>query len=387
MTGGSTRAPRRGEGVRVNSEGLEPERSLPVAGVATWLVAGLSLLCILLTLLPFIGTDEWYIRLWDFPRLQLMVALLVLLIAWLAIRPRTRAYWGLALALAAAALWQSSFALAYLPFGPRQVESVVDCPDGNSISVLNINVFQDNRDFDRTLDLVRRTNADVVLFLETDEAWARALTPLLRQYRHVESVPISNTYGMILMSHWPMSSRVRYRMQPDIPSIDASIIMPSGEQIDLYALHPEPPLPGDDSGERDAELVMAGRDVRNSGRAALVVGDLNDVAWSETSRLFRDVSGTADPRVGRGLYPTFNAKYPLFRWPLDHLFVTPHWRVQTLDRLAKVGSDHFPMLFRMCLVEPADRRLTAVLPAPAVREEAREEAAEGKREDRAEGND
>ena len=338
-------------------------------------------------MVPFIHTDEWYIRLWDFPRLQLMVALLILLVAWLALRARTRAYWGLALALAAAAVWQSTFALAYLPVGPRTVASVSTCPAGNSISVLNVNVFQDNRDFGRTIDLVRRTNADVVLFVETDEAWARALTPLLRTYRDVESVPIPNTYGMILMSRWPMSSRVRYRMQPDIPSIDATVTMPSGQKVELYALHPEPPLPGDDSGERDAELVMAGRDVRKSGRAALVVGDLNDVAWSDTSRLFRDVSGTADPRVGRGLYPTFNAKYPLFQWPLDHLFVTPHWRVQSLDRLGQVGSDHFPVFFRMCLVEPADRRLTAATPAPAVRAEAREETAEGKREDRAEGND
>ena len=351
------------------------------------LVAGLSLLCILLTLLPFLGTDEWYIRLWDFPRLQLMVVMLGLLIAWLALRPRTRAYWGLAVALAAAAVWQATFALAYLPVGPRKVASVESCPAGNSISVLNINVFQDNREFHRTLDLVRRTDADVVLFLETDEAWARALTPLLRTYRQVESVPIPNTYGMILMSRWPMTSRVRYRMQPDVPSIDATITMPSGDQIELYALHPEPPLPGDDSGERDAELVMAGRDVRNSGRAALVVGDLNDVAWSQTSQLFREVSGTADPRVGRGLYPTFNAKYPLFRWPLDHLFVTPHWRIQELDRLGKIGSDHFPILFRVCLVEPADERLVAPAPAPSVRAEAREETTEGVREDRAEGND
>ena len=316
-----------------------------------------------------------------------MVAMIVLLIAWLALRAPSRAYWPLALALAAAALWQSTFAFAYLPFGPRKVASAENCPSGRSVSVLNVNVFQDNREFHRTLERVRRTNADVVLFLETDEAWARALTPLLRTYRHVESVPIPNTYGMILMSRWPMTSRVRYRMQPDIPSIDATLTMPSGEQVELYALHPEPPLPGDDSGERDAELVMAGRDVRQSGRAALVVGDLNDVAWSETSRLFRQVSGTADPRVGRGLYPTFNARYPLFQWPLDHLFVTPHWRVEKLDRLGKIGSDHFPIFFRMCLAEPAGRRLTASRPGAEVREEAREEAAEGEREDRAEGND
>ncbi len=189
------------------------------------------------------------------------------------------------------------------------------------------------------------------------------------------------------MSRWPMAARVRYRLQPDIPSIDATVTLPSGERVELYALHPEPPLPGDDSGERDAELVMAGRDVRESGRAAIVLGDLNDVAWSKTSKLFREVSGTADPRVGRGLYPTFNARYPLFQWPLDHMFVTSHWRLLSLDRLGKVGSDHYPILYRFCLVRPADQRRTAPRPDAATRSEAREETAEGVRETRSEGND
>src|SRR3546814_15324420 len=69
------------------------------------------------------------------------------------------------------------------------------------------------------------------------------------------------------------------------------------------------------------------------------------------------------------------------------MFVTPHWRVEQLDRLGKIGSDHFPILYRVCLTEPAGRRMTAVAPPPAVRAEARDETAEGKREERAEGDD
>ena len=338
-------------------------------------------------MLPLIQTDHWFIRLWDFPRLQLLILLVALLAAWLIFGgKRDVRFWGLAAALAAAALWQATFAAAYFPLGPRKVESARDCPPGNAIALLNINVLQDNRDFGATLDLVRRTNPDVVLFLETDLGWAKALAPLHRTYPHVVSAPIPNTYGMILMSRWPMETAIRYRLQEHIPSIDATVTLPSGERIELYALHPEPPLPGDDSGERDAELVMAGRDVRKSGQAAIVLGDLNDVAWSKTSKLFREVSGTADPRVGRGLYPTFNAKYPLFQWPLDHMFVTPHWRLLSLDRLGDVGSDHYPIFYRFCLTRPAERRLTAKRPDAETRGEAREETAEGVAETREEGD-
>ena len=314
-----------------------------------------------------------------------MIAMAVLLALWLWVA-RGRVRWGIATALIASIGWQAPYAAAYLPVGPRKVASVRDCPPGNAIALLNINVLQDNRDFASTLALVRRTNPDVVLFLETDPGWAKALAPLTRTYPHVASAPIPNTYGMILMSRWPMDATVRYRLQPHIPSIDATVTMPSGERIELYALHPEPPLPGDDSGERDAELVMAGRDVRKSGQAAIVLGDLNDVAWSKTSQLFREVSGTADPRVGRGLYPTFNARYPLFQWPLDHMFVTPHWRLLSLDRLNDVGSDHFPIFYRFCLTRPAERRMTAKRPDAETRSEAREETAEGVQETREEGD-
>ena len=85
----------------------------------------------------------------------------------------------------------------------------------------------------------------------------------------------------------------------------------------------------------------------------MVIGDLNDVAWSRTSRLFRRVGGMGDPRVGRGLYPTFNANIRLLRWPLDHLFVSPHFELMQIDLLPDIGSDHFPIFFRLCLKDDA----------------------------------
>ncbi|HJV10212.1 MAG TPA: endonuclease, partial [Burkholderiales bacterium] len=53
--------------------------------------------------------------------------------------------------------------------------------------------------------------------------------------------------------------------------------------------------------------------------------------------------GLLDPRVGRGFYHTFHARYPVLRYPLDHCFHTKHFRLVRFKRLRKFGSDHFPV--------------------------------------------
>jgi endonuclease/exonuclease/phosphatase (EEP) superfamily protein YafD len=345
----------------------------------------LSGLLVLVSFLPLWETDRWWVRLWDFPRLQVAALLLIcgLLLAWIGPR-RGLAFWAGGSLILAALAWQASHFVAYLPPWPTRVASVAKCPAGRSIELLNANVLIGNQRYSELIALVERTDPDVVLLLETGPDWARAIEPLHARYPYRIGEPVPNSYGMILLSRLPMEAEVLHRMQAGVASIRAKLRLGGGEVIDLHGLHPEPPLPGDDSGERDAELVAVGREVRSSGRAALVLGDLNDVAWSRTSRLFLDVSGMRDPRIGRGLYPTFNAQYPLLRWPLDHMFVTPHFGVQQLDRLNEIGSDHFPILYRVCLTQPGGNRLFPVKASGEVRADAREEVKEGREEKAAE---
>jgi endonuclease/exonuclease/phosphatase (EEP) superfamily protein YafD len=161
---------------------------------------------------------------------------------------------------------------------------------------------------------------------------------------------------MLLYSRLPLEDvEVDHLVQPDIPSIQARVRLPSGRRVWLNCVHPRPPAPGesDESLPRDAELLLVGQRVREATDPVIVCGDLNDVAWSRTTRLFQKVSRLVDPRKGRGLYSTFHAHVPLFRWPLDHVFHSDCFRLVALRRLGDVGSDHFPVFAALSYEPPA----------------------------------
>ena len=105
---------------------------------------------------------------------------------------------------------------------------------------------------------------------------------------------------------------------------------------------------------RDSEIVKVGRRIRQTKTPTILAGDLNDVPWSKTLRLFRKMSNTIDPRRGRGFYNTFSAHIPCCRYPLDFFQFNSEFRVVEFHREEKIGSDHFPLYIKLDM-EPDNR--------------------------------
>ncbi len=263
--------------------------------------------------------------------------------------------------------------LPYTPLYPKQVKAAPD-GDGEGIKLLVANVLMDNRNWGRVVQLVSELDPDVVALVETDAGWRAGLSELTASYPYTVSVPQDNTYGILLYSRLPLrSTAVEFLFESDVPSIHTQVVLASGKSFDLHILHPRPPAPSEaeDTTERDAELLLVGKQVAQRGRPAIVAGDLNDVAWSATTKLFQKTSGLLDPRVGRGLFSTFHAEHWLLRWPLDHVFHSEHFHLAELRRLEPIGSDHFPIFVHLVL-DPD---------APARQEEPKADSAEKQRAD------
>lgn len=125
--------------------------------------------------------------------------------------------------------------------------------------------------------------------------------------------------------------------------------MPSRQRVQVFAVHPTPPVPNENprSTERDKELLLVAKKAEKLDMPVIVIGDLNDVAWSYTTELFLKTSQLLDPRRGRGFYNTFHAKMPLMQFPLDHAFISADFKLISLKKLDNFDSDHFPIFVKV----------------------------------------
>lgn len=320
-------------------------------------IALLTGLIVFACLLPLSRHSYWMVRSMDFPRLQIATLAFLILIADLSILNFTQwTSWVLVVSISFCFIWQIWWILPYTLLWPKEVKTTKVSDPDREISILTSNVLTPNRNAEALINLVRKHKPDVLVTLESDQWWEDQLSVLENEMPYSVKCPRDNLYGMHVFSHLPLNeSTISYLVEDGIPSIHTQIILPMGDSIRAHFVHPAPPSPTEnlESSERDAELVIIGRSVADSQQPVIVTGDLNDVAWSASTRLFRKVSGLLDPRVGRGMFNTFHADYFFLRWPLDHLFHSDHFTLKSIQRLPSIDSDHFALFTRLVYVPTA----------------------------------
>ena len=314
---------------------------------------------------------HWPVRMWDFPRGQIAVLCLVIAVLY----PLAAAWegwrwwdWIVPVVMLGCAVRQFMWIWPYVGPAAEDIhEATVELGDERTLRVVISNVLQQNEQHDLWRRVVNEEDPDLIACAEVDETWAAEIGRAFDEtHPHKVVIPQDNMYGMAVWSRLPLEDVEEQRVvQDDVPSIHCNLRLRDNRPVRLHVLHPRPPAPqeGDSSSARDAELIVMARRIEkargdhdgeeeeggDNALPTIVCGDMNDVAWSRTTRLFLKVSGLLDPRRGRGLLNSFHAEHWWFRVPLDHVFVSREFRLIDLRRLDYTGSDHFPVLIDLAL--------------------------------------
>lgn len=312
-----------------------------------------TLLVFLVTTLPITHISHWLIRGLDFPRLHFLITGLILTVLSGLLLDFSQIWSWIILGInLTCTVYQFTWIFPYTILHSKESNACTSVDPNNVISVLNSNVLQTNKNSQSLIDIVKEYKPNILITLETNAWWESQLDVIRDTFPYIVACPQENLYGMHLYSSFPLeNTTIKYLVEEDVPSIHTRIVLPSGKKIRLHILHPAPPSPTENetSAERDIELIMVAKSLEKNKQPAIVTGDLNDVAWSATTRLFRNLSQMLDPRIGRGMINTFHAGFMFLRWPLDHLFHSEHFSFVSLERVHLKGSDHFSLYSKLVL--------------------------------------
>ncbi len=302
---------------------------------------------IVLTLFRFVSLDFWWVRIFDFPHVQLTcITATALALYFIKFDYKWLNDYIIIGGIIACFIFQISKIYPYTPLSSTEIGNVTEDEQHDSLKIYVANVLQKNKEPRFLIDEIKTANADVIILTETDKIWQKNIAPIVNaRYPYQVEVPQDNTYGMLLYSRKELvNPKVMFMVDDGIPSIHTKVKLNNTQLVQLYAIHPTPPMPQHNptSSDRDKEMMLTAQLASKSELPVIVTGDFNDVAWSQTTTLFQRISGLLDMRKGRGFFNTFNANNALMRWPLDHMFVSEHFRVIEIGLGNDINSDHFP---------------------------------------------
>lgn len=322
--------------------------------VIIFVIALILALCSILSI--FRNAEIRFLKMLDFPRVQLFVTVIISLILLIIVIKKWRWYdYLLIIGLFCGLVINGTFLINYTPLVPVEVptaKAITETDD--QLSLLITNVKMANRVSQPLIKLIETKKPDLILAMEVNAWWDEQLKVLENEYPYSQHTVNEVAYGMVLFSKFPFNKMdVDYLNNENVPSFKSTITLRNGKTISFHAIHPVPPthfedLP-DNAGQQENALKKLGREVTNRKLPTIVAGDLNDVVWSYVDELTGTKNILYDVRVGRGFYNSYNAENFLMSWPLDHVFVTEEFRLKTLQRLPKIGSDHFPIFVELVL--------------------------------------
>jgi endonuclease/exonuclease/phosphatase (EEP) superfamily protein YafD len=219
--------------------------------------------------------------------------------------------------------------------------------EATTLKLIQFNLWYRNQDPARTVRWIEAERPDIVGVEEAVHAAAPVLDALAASLPH-RSLRLDGKRSMtLILSRFPMIE------SGDLAHIDPSHFSGAWARIDdgvapfvvvgAHLTWPVPPRP------HQAQSRGVSRRLDAFDRSSLIVaGDFNATPWSFALR--RQDARFAIPRLTRALatWPAARTQWgftiPLPILPLDHIYAGPAWRLISLRRGPRLGSDHLPLV-------------------------------------------
>lgn len=314
----------------------------PITNSAAWRAvlgrlsaAGVALLVLLSVASAAAAASHWFDLATHFRVHYTLAALAGLLLLAVARFWRWALVAGLVFAVQGTAVWPYLAPALTAPLTATATATTV--PD---LRVLHANVLTSNDQFSALVELIARTEPNIVVLQETDNRWMNALASLGTVFPHRLGIERADNFGLLVLSRWPDTALQEVTLVPGgTPAIAAQIPTRQGT-VHLLTMHPVPPLGAGWSAARNRHLAAAGELLGAWPDRKLLIGDLNITPWSPHFQSLLDAGGLADSRRWRMLGITWPSFAPLLGLPIDHALGGDGLALQRLERHWLEGSDH-----------------------------------------------
>lgn len=234
-------------------------------------------------------------------------------------------------------------------------------PTEATVRILFANVYTQNRDRRRLLDLIAKESPDCIALFEVDADWLADLEVLDGDYPwHAKRARVDN-FGIAFWSRHPCTTlEVLSLGDAGVPSVHADLRVDSGpsttSRLTVLATHPIPPVFHRAPTARDQQMRAIAKFVAALPHRAVVVGgDLNTSSWTPIFRELCEQGQLRDSRRGFGLQPTWPGRLATIGIAIDHALVGEALAVRDRRVGPPIGSDHRPILIDVCALEPTAR--------------------------------
>jgi endonuclease/exonuclease/phosphatase (EEP) superfamily protein YafD len=220
--------------------------------------------------------------------------------------------------------------------------------NSRALKVLTFNSWSNNIDPRGSVDGVLRANADVVALQETEGLSASAWRRLLAVYPFYASCKSECDLFLLSKTPWSAEGSEQHPVRGGyFTLVWASTAAPDGRPLTLATTHYAWPLPPTQQASQRAALAQAVRGLDASD--LILAGDFNLTPWSAAMR-GQDAALAPLQRRTLAMF-TWPANIAIVKWPapfpllpIDHVYAGPAWRTVAVQRLPRLGSDHYPVL-------------------------------------------